>query len=72
MMRLAVLADVHGNLPALEAVLADVQRYDVDGVIVAGDTIGGGPQSVEAIQLLRCWKAFRSPPILRAQRGNES
>lgn len=58
MMRLAVLADVHGNLPALEAVLADVQRYDVDGVIVAGDTIGGGPQSVEAIQLLRslgCW-----------------
>ena len=57
-MRLAVLADIHGNLPALEAVLADVQQHEVDGIIVAGDIIGGGPQSVEAIRLLRlldCW-----------------
>lgn len=57
-MRLAVLADIHGNLPALEAVLADVRRYNVDGIVVAGDTVGGGPQSVEAIRLLRslgCW-----------------
>jgi hypothetical protein len=30
-MRLAVLVDVHGNLPALEAVLEDVQRHGVDG-----------------------------------------
>ncbi len=30
-MRLAVLADVHGNLPALEAVLVDVQQRDIDG-----------------------------------------
>ena len=52
-MCLAVLADVHGNLPALEAVLADVQQHDVDGIIVAGDTVGGGPQDVEVIQLLR-------------------
>ena len=52
-MRLAVLADVHGNLPALEAVLADVQQHDVDGIIVAGDIVGGGPQDVEVIQLLR-------------------
>lgn len=52
-MRLAVLADVHGNLPALEAVLADVQPHDVDGIIVAGDLIGGGPQSVEVVRLLR-------------------
>lgn len=57
-MRLAVLADVHGNLPALEAVLADMQQHDVDHIVVAGDIIGGGPQSVEAIRLLRsldCW-----------------
>ncbi|MCK4316733.1 MAG: metallophosphoesterase [Anaerolineae bacterium] len=49
-MRLAVLADVHGNLPALEAVLADVQQYNVDGIIVAGDLIGGGPQPVEVLR----------------------
>ena len=52
-MRLAVLADVHGNLPALEAVLADVQQRGVDGIIVAGDLVGGGPQSVEVVRLLR-------------------
>ena len=52
-MRLAVLADVHGNLPALEAVLADVQTHDVDGIIAAGDLIGGGPQPVEVVRLLR-------------------
>jgi len=51
-MRLAVLSDVHGNLPALEAVLADVQRYDVDGIIVAGD-LTAGPQPTEVICLLR-------------------
>jgi putative phosphoesterase len=51
-MRLAVLSDVHGNLPALEAVLRDVERHRVDGVIVAGDFIGG-PQPVETIRMLR-------------------
>ena len=30
-LRLAVLADIHGNLPALEAVLADVQQQSVAG-----------------------------------------
>jgi len=47
--RLAVLADVHGNLPALEAVLADVQQHSVDGIIVAGDLVGGGPQIAEPV-----------------------
>jgi len=47
-MRLAILADVHGNLPALQAVLADVQRQNVDGIIVAGDTTGG-PNPVQAM-----------------------
>ena len=50
--RLAVLADVHGNLPALEAVLADIRHHDVHGFIVAGDLVGG-PRPVESIQVLR-------------------
>jgi predicted phosphodiesterase len=36
-MRLAVLADIHGNLPALRAVLKDLERFEIDGIIVAGD-----------------------------------
>lgn len=40
-MRVAVLSDIHGNLPALEAVLADVEREDVDRVVVAGDSVSG-------------------------------
>ena len=51
-MRLAVLADIHGNLPALEAVLTETQQHDVDGIIVAGD-LTAGPQPIETIRLLR-------------------
>jgi predicted phosphodiesterase len=51
-MRFAVMADIHGNLPALEAVLEDMQQYAVDGVIVAGDIIGG-PHVVETIQIIQ-------------------
>jgi putative phosphoesterase len=56
-MRLGVISDIHGNLPALEAVLADLQRHEVDGIIVAGDYTGG-PQSVETIHLLRSLKSW--------------
>jgi predicted phosphodiesterase len=51
-MRLAVLADIHGNLPALEAVIAEVQRQGIDAIIVAGD-FAGGPQPLETVRLLR-------------------
>ncbi len=40
-MRIAALYDIHGNLPALEAVLDEVARSDVDGVIVGGDVVPG-------------------------------
>ena len=40
-MRVAALSDIHGNLPALEAVLTEVEREDVDAIVVAGDTISG-------------------------------
>ncbi len=38
----AILADVHGNLPALEAVLADVASRGIREVVVAGDLVGFG------------------------------
>ena len=36
-MQIAVLADIHGNLPALEAVAAEIERLRPDRVFVAGD-----------------------------------
>ena len=40
-MRVAALYDIHGNLPALEAVLQDVGRAEVDHVVVGGDVVPG-------------------------------
>jgi len=42
---LAVISDLHGNLPALEAVLADLERVQPDRVVIAGDFVNRGPQS---------------------------
>ena len=56
-MRFAVLADVHGNLPALEVVLEDLHHDQTDGIIVAGDIIGG-PQPNETIRLLRSLNGY--------------
>jgi predicted phosphodiesterase len=41
-MRLAALSDIHGNLAALDAVLADIERRDVDQVVNLGDIFSGG------------------------------
>jgi predicted phosphodiesterase len=50
-MRVAVLADVHGNLPALEAVLDDVDAAGVDALVLPGDmTIG--PLQADTLDLL--------------------
>jgi predicted phosphodiesterase len=51
-MRVAALYDVHGNLPALEAVLADVEREGVDAIVVGGD-VAAGPMPVETLDRLR-------------------
>jgi predicted phosphodiesterase len=50
--RVAALVDVHGNLPALEAVLAEVELEDVDRIVVGGDVLWGPFQS-ECLAALR-------------------
>jgi predicted phosphodiesterase len=50
--RIAVLADVHGNLPALEAVIADAERHVVDELIVNGDLVNRGPQGAAVVARL--------------------
>lgn len=50
-MRVAALYDIHGNLPALEAVLAEVRREKVDRVVVGGDVLPG-PMPRETLERL--------------------
>ena len=57
-MRIAAIADIHGNLPALEAVLADVERESPDLTVVCGD-VASGPMPAETIDLLCTLKGAR-------------
>jgi putative phosphoesterase len=50
-MRVAALNDVHGNLPALEAVLAEVASLEVDRIVCGGDVVAG-PFPRECLDLL--------------------
>jgi predicted phosphodiesterase len=49
---IALLSDIHGNLPALEAVVADIRATAPDAVYVLGDMINGCPWSAEVVDLL--------------------
>lgn len=51
-MKVAVLSDIHGNLPALRAVMAHVDAWSPDAVIVGGDIINRGPLSGECLDLI--------------------
>ena len=62
-MRVAALYDVHANVPALEAVLADVERERVDTIVFGGD-LTWGPEPSEALTIVR------SLPHARFVRGN--
>ena len=52
-MRLAVVSDVHGNLTALEAVLADLERRGVQTVVHGGDLALAGAQGAEVVDRIR-------------------
>lgn len=54
-MRIAVLSDIHANLPALEAVASDLPA--VDEIWVLGDTVGYGPQPNEVVSALQAMGA---------------
>lgn len=53
MKQVALIADIHGNAVALEAVLADIGRRHVDEIVCLGDIAVGGPQPREALERLR-------------------
>ncbi len=76
--RIAVISDVHGNVTALEAVLADIEARGITRVLNLGDVVGKGPRGSEAIKLTRetCevtvrgnWDTFIAPRRRPALRG---
>ena len=52
-MKIAVFSDIHANLPALQAILADIQNYYVDRMICLGDLVGYAPLPNETIETVR-------------------
>lgn len=52
----AILSDIHGNLEALQAVLADIRHYPVGDIYCLGDLVGYGPNPCECVDLALEWK----------------
>jgi predicted phosphodiesterase len=52
---IAIISDIHGNLEALEAVLADIRRQRVDAIYCLGDIIGYGPNPRECLDAAMRW-----------------
>jgi predicted phosphodiesterase len=51
-MKIAVLSDIHGNVPALKAVVADIDEWGPDQVIVDGDIVNRGPCSHTCLEFV--------------------
>jgi len=52
-LRTAFISDIHGNLDALEVVLADIETQNVDRVVCLGDIVGYGPEPNECVAKVR-------------------
>jgi putative phosphoesterase len=52
-MRVAVVSDIHGNLTALDAVIADLTGVSPDLVVHGGDLLGGGARQAEVVDRIR-------------------
>ncbi|MFN2389263.1 MAG: metallophosphoesterase [Actinomycetota bacterium] len=60
-MRIAVVSDIHGNLPALESVVRDIKHQGVDQIWCGGDLAWAGPWAEECIAFVRAegWATVR-------------
>lgn len=52
-LRIAVLADLHGNSTALSAVLSDLEELKPHRIVIAGDLVGYGPEPAEVIDIVQ-------------------
>jgi len=53
MASIAVISDIHGNLTALEAVLANIKARGIQTIFCLGDLIGKGPRSEKSVEIIR-------------------
>lgn len=53
MTRIAIISDIHGNLDAFQAVLADIEKTGVDMILCLGDVVGYGPCPKECLKIVR-------------------
>jgi predicted phosphodiesterase len=51
--RIALISDIHGNLPALEAVLANIDRRGITRIMCLGDIAGKGPDGSKSVDICR-------------------
>ncbi len=49
----AIISDIHANLEALRAVLADIDKRGIDRIVCLGDIVGYGPDPLECVDLIR-------------------
>lgn len=66
-MKLAIISDIHGNEPALHAVIDHVDAWQPDQVVVGGDVVNRGPRSFECLRLIQKRKHSQG---WRTVRGN--
>ena len=64
-MKIAVLADIHANLPALQTVMEHVDAWQPDQVFVAGDTVNRGPRPAECLALVLQRQAMQGWRLVR-------
>ncbi|GAA4833413.1 metallophosphoesterase family protein [Paenibacillus vulneris] len=53
MQKIAVISDIHGNIPALDAVLEDIRQRGVTAIYCLGDLVGTGPHPAEAVDTIK-------------------
>ena len=51
-MKRAIISDIHGNLAALQAVMADIQQQGVDEIVCLGDVVGYGPNPCQCLDII--------------------
>lgn len=52
-LKLALVSDIHGNILALEAALAEISRHEPDRIVVLGDLVLNGPRPAECVDKVR-------------------
>lgn len=53
MEKIAIISDIHGNLPALDAVMSDIKKRKIHRIFCLGDIAGKGPAPFEAVEAIR-------------------